>query len=390
MSTWRLVPLGFCVAEVRNKNAGLREPNLLSLSYGNVVRRDIQSDEGLLPESFETYNVVSAGDTVLRLTDLQNDQRSLRVGLVRETGIITSAYVTLRPQHMLDPRFLNYYLKNLDFGKKFYALGAGVRQSLKFDELRRVPVPVPPLEVQRIIADYLDAETARIDALIEKKQRMVGLSTEKFSSQLSAVFDRVEGPRLALSVAVQIAEGQVDPRVEPYASMILLAPDHIESKTGTVLNTETAEIQGAVSGKYLARSGDVAYSKIRPSLRKACIVDQDCLCSADIYPLRPRVGLRSGFLLYFLLSDQFTSYAVMESERVAMPKINRDTFGRIRIPVPEISVQDAVVDELSRAAGQHSQVTSLLVEQVALLRERRQALIASAVTGGVKPPEVFA
>jgi len=83
------------------------------------------------------------------LTDLQNDQRSLRVGLVEERGIITSAYVTLRPQAQLDPGYLNYFLKNMDFRKDFYALGAGVRQSLKFDELRTIKVPLPPLAEQR-------------------------------------------------------------------------------------------------------------------------------------------------------------------------------------------------------------------------------------------------
>ena len=163
---WPQVPLGYCVSEVRRKNHGGQEHNLLSLSYGNIVRRDITSNEGLLPESFDTYNIVDSGDTGLRLTDLQNDQRSLRVGLVQERGIITSAYVSIRPGHQVDSRYLNYFLKHLDFRKEFYALGAGVRQSLRFDELKGIRVPVPPMASQRAIADYLDVESARSEALI--------------------------------------------------------------------------------------------------------------------------------------------------------------------------------------------------------------------------------
>jgi hypothetical protein len=140
----RWIPLGYLVREVNNPNHNLRETNLLSLSYGRVVRRDIQSHDGLLPESFDGYNIVMPGDTVLRLTDLQNDQKSLRVGHVTERGIITSAYVTLRSNGAINSRYLTLVLQGMDARKDFYALGAGVRQSLKFDELRRVMIPLLP------------------------------------------------------------------------------------------------------------------------------------------------------------------------------------------------------------------------------------------------------
>ena len=80
-TTWDLVQLGSLFSEHKHKNAGLQSENLLSLSYGNIIRKDINTSDGLLPESFEGYNLIDDGDIVLRLTDLQNDQRSLRVGL---------------------------------------------------------------------------------------------------------------------------------------------------------------------------------------------------------------------------------------------------------------------------------------------------------------------
>ena len=183
---WKHIPLAFCVSEVRRKNIGGHEQNRLSLSYGRIVRRDIDSADGLLPESFDTYNIVEAGDTVLRLTDLQNDQKSLRVGLVKETGIITSAYITVRPRTGIESRFLNYYLQNLDFQKDFYALGAGVRQSLKFDELRRIEVPEPPVQMQQDIADYLDKATARIDAFTAKVAKQIVLIKEHRQALITA------------------------------------------------------------------------------------------------------------------------------------------------------------------------------------------------------------
>ncbi|EQD80879.1 restriction modification system DNA specificity subunit, partial [mine drainage metagenome] len=134
--------------------------------------------------------------------------------------------------------------------------------------------------------------------------------------------------------SVFIIEGQVDPEVDPYVNMPLIAPNHVESGTGRLLSTETAADQGAISGKYLCRRGDVIYSKIRPALRKATLAVEDCLCSADMYPLRSREGMQPEFLLLFLLSEPFSTWAVLESNRVAMPKINREALSDIRIPVP--------------------------------------------------------
>lgn len=94
---WALRQAGQLADQAKVPNEGMIETNLLSLSYGKVKRRDINAADGLLPASFETYNVIEPNDIVLRFTDLQNDQKSLRVGRATERGIITSAYVTVRP-----------------------------------------------------------------------------------------------------------------------------------------------------------------------------------------------------------------------------------------------------------------------------------------------------
>lgn len=76
-------------------NKDIHHQNLLSLSYGKIVHKDINTTEGLLPASFDTYQIIEPGNIVFRFTDLQNDHKSLRVGLSKETGIITSAYIAV-------------------------------------------------------------------------------------------------------------------------------------------------------------------------------------------------------------------------------------------------------------------------------------------------------
>ena len=154
--------------QVKNKNEGLVEQNLLSLSYGKIKRKSIDTVGGLLPESFDGYNIIEQDDIVLRLTDLQNDQTSLRVGLSNERGIVTSAYLALRNQSENTPLYLYYYLHAFDICKGFYGMGAGVRQGLNWDGLKLLKFVLPPIDEQSRITSYLDKRCAEIDVIIAK------------------------------------------------------------------------------------------------------------------------------------------------------------------------------------------------------------------------------
>ena len=167
-STWNVRVLFQLADQVKNKNKDLSEQNLLSLSYGRIKRKDINNPEGLLPESFDGYNIIEANDIVLRLTDLQNDHTSLRVGQAKERGIITSAYTTLRPSGLINPQYLYYVLHAYDLIKGFYGMGAGVRQGLNFDEVKTIKVPFPILTEQQAIVAYLDDQVSQIDSIIEE------------------------------------------------------------------------------------------------------------------------------------------------------------------------------------------------------------------------------
>ncbi|MCZ9293647.1 restriction endonuclease subunit S [Corynebacterium meitnerae] len=169
-----LVPIRLLGRKNTVKNTGMLSENRLSLSYGNIVRKPIESSEGLRPDSYETYQVVQPGQTVLRFTDLQNDHKSLRSGLVREKGIVTSAYLSFVPKHPgLDSSFFAWCMRALDSKKVFYRMGSGVRQSLNWEEFTTLLIPLPSLDKQREIANKLDQETAKMDALIEESTRLI-------------------------------------------------------------------------------------------------------------------------------------------------------------------------------------------------------------------------
>lgn len=189
---WDVRPLYYYFAERKKKNYLGQEQNLLSLSYGKVIRKDINTSEGLLPDSFNGYNIIESGDIVLRLTDLQNDKRSLRTGLVKEHGIITSAYVTLKAAKEVVPEYFHYLLHAYDVMKVLYNMGNGVRQGLNYSELSKMHIVAPPIDEQKNIAAYLDAKCKEIESIIEsKKQQLTVIDSYK----KSLIYEYVTGKK---------------------------------------------------------------------------------------------------------------------------------------------------------------------------------------------------
>lgn len=186
--TWGIRVLFQLADQVKNKNKDLSEQNLLSLSYGRIKRKDINSSDGLLPESFDGYNIIEANDIVLRLTDLQNDHTSLRVGQSTERGIITSAYTTLRPSPLVNPQYLYYVLHAFDLIKGFYGMGAGVRQGLNYDEVKTIKVPFPSLPEQATIVNCLNDQVNQIDSIIAEAQASIA---EYKQWKASTIFEKV-------------------------------------------------------------------------------------------------------------------------------------------------------------------------------------------------------
>ena len=189
---WEVHAVYVYFEEGKTKNYRMQEQNLLSLSYGRIIRKDINTNGGLLPASFNTYNVVETGDIIIRPTDLQNDKRSLRTGLVKEQGIITSAYIDLRPQDNVNSKYYHYLLHSYDIIKVFYNMGNGVRQGLNFSEFAKLLLLEPTTVEQQQIADYLDTQCSEIDTLIADKKRQLDILADY---KKSLIYEYVTGKK---------------------------------------------------------------------------------------------------------------------------------------------------------------------------------------------------
>ncbi|HHA7015706.1 TPA: restriction endonuclease subunit S [Staphylococcus aureus] len=191
---WSVRKISNYFSQVKDKNDELEEENLLSLSYGSIIRRNINSTDGLLPANFKNYNIVESGDIVLRMTDLQNDKVSLRTGFVTEKGIITSAYITIRTDHknVIFPKYIRLFLHSFDIYKGFYGMGSGVRQNVTYNDIKKIEVIVPSINEQQRIVSYLDEKSASIDKLIEDKTKVI---EELEDYKKSLIYEYVTGKK---------------------------------------------------------------------------------------------------------------------------------------------------------------------------------------------------
>ena len=389
---WEVLPLYALAHECSSSNKGMIEDNLLSLSYGKVINKDVNSNEGLLPESFETYQVVEPDDIVLRLTDLQNDKRSLRSAIVTERGIITSAYLAIRPKKV-DARFLNYLLRAYDLTKVFYSMGGGLRQSMKFSDVKRLPLILPSLLEQKSIVTFLDHETSKIDTLVVAQGKLIKLLKEKrqavISNAVTKGLDRqVKMKDSGVEWLGDIPEHWELKKIKWCAKLKnektsdrsnTIALENIEGWTGRFIDTESKFEGDGV--KF--NEDDLLFGKLRPYLAKVFRATMKGEAIGDFFVLEPKQNLLSQFAERLLISSEFIDAINSSTYGTKMPRVNWEYFSSMSIPLPPKHEQIQISNYLVTAIKEMDELIATSNNAVALLEERRTALISAAVTGQI-------
>ena len=195
---WQILPAMAVYRPRQVKNIGLVEKTVLSLSYGRIIVKPSEKLRGLVPGSFETYQIVDPGNIIVRTTDLQNDQRSLRIGHAHYRGIIAAAYLCLETKPVVSNDFGYQYLNAYDLLKIIYGFGSGLRQSLDFSDIKRMPVLVPPPDEQAAIVRFLHHADRRIRRFIRAKQKLIKLLEEEKQAIIHRAVTRGLNPGVRL------------------------------------------------------------------------------------------------------------------------------------------------------------------------------------------------
>lgn len=409
---WEMNTIAQIFLQVKCKNTGLQEKNLLSLSYGKVKRKSIDTVEGLLPESFDGYNIIEKDDIVLRLTDLQNDHTSLRVGLAEERGIITSAYLTIRNRSNFCPKYLYYYLHSFDIAKGFYGMGAGVRQGLNWDGVKWLKILAPSVPEQERIAAFLDAECAEIDAVLEKTRA----SIEEYKKLKQAVITQavtkgIRGDRPMKNSGIEwigdipaewrktqlrhcaaIKSGitlgkkyeKTDSLVErPYLRVANVQDGYVDLSVLTTIDVTQGE-----DLKYRLRAGDVLMTEggDRDKLGRGCVWHgeiEPCLHQNHIFAVQTsKDTLLPEFLEYLTVSDVGRSYFdVTAIKTTNLACTSSSKVLAFTIPLPSVEEQAEIVEALNTKCAGIDALVAKKQQYLTEIENYKKSLIYEYVTG---------
>ena len=344
---------------------------------------------------------VETGDTVV--STVRTYLRAVwHVDVPGDSLIVSTGFAVLSPRPTVDPRFLGWTVQSSTFIEEVVARSTGVSYpAINPEDIGDIYVPVPTPAEQRRIADYLDAETARIDEVIAKKERLAELiRTRDLGSVEQEVTDSASQtgsvPLVPLRrVCSKIIDGTHGTYERVLVGLPLLSAKNLAA--GRVQISESESLISESDYQAICRSrrfqpGDILLGVIGASIGNAARLDVGdptafqrsvaALTASDIY--------NPTFLFHVTRSFSFQSQLAMLANQSAQAGVYLDTLASIRVPLPPLNVQERIARRLEDRYRRSTELVRAIKRTIALMREHRQALITAAVTGQLKIPGVAA
>ena len=411
-SHWSILPGKAIFAENKTKNKDNQESFVLSLSYGKIIpKKDI--NEGLVPDNYSGYQIVKPGYIIVRCTDLQNDKVSLRTALVQHNGIISGAYLGLIPRDSYNSSFLQYLLFDWDISKELYRYGSGLRQSLSWEGIKYLLLPIPPKEEQEAIVSYLDKVTADIDKAIAAKERIIVSLEERRKIIITHAVTRGINPDSPMKdsgidwlgeipahwdirklKSIAEVKGRIGFRGYTNEDMVLKGEGAITLSPSNVNNgrVEFEKCSYLSWSKYyespeiMVENGHLLFVKTGSSYGKTGIVNalpEKATINPQFYLIKPK-NILSQFLNY-AFATPYLKYQV-EGGVIGstIPTISQAKIKNFIILSPPLIEQEAILDYLERELSPLDLSITQQKKLIELLRERKNIIINETVTGKVK------
>ena len=380
---WEVCKLSTLFFQHKQKNNNSQESNLLSLSYGNIKRKDINTSEGLLPESFDNYNIIDKNDIVFRLTDLQNDKKSLRSALCKERGIITSAYVTIRKRGNINSSYFNYLFRVYDECKVFYGMGDGVRQGVNFDDLRKLDVLLPQQIQQQSIATYLDQKCGEIDELITLQEEMI----TKLQSYKQSVI--TEAVTKGLDKNVPLKDSGIEWIGEfPEHWKVVKIKYLAKIKSGDSISSNEI-IQEGIYEVY-GGNGLMGYCNKKNVNGFNIIIGRVGALCGNVRLISESKYITDNALILNCFDNALYPYMYIMLKAAnlnnlntsnAQPLITGSKVLNVSLPIPPLSEQQSITDYLDRKCSEIDELISIKQQKIEKLKDYKKSLIFECVTG---------
>ena len=403
--SWELKPGLTVFTENKRNNKGMKEDQVLSLSYGNIIIKPPEKLVGLVPESFETYQLVEPNDIIIRCTDLQNDKKSLRTGLAKNIGIITSAYLNLKIGKNHNSKYWHYFLHSLDTTKVIYKFGSGLRQNLSFLDFKRLPILDISVEQQTVIANFLDQKTTQIDQAIAIKEKQISLLKERKQILIQNAVTRGLNPDAPLrdSGVEWIGEipehwevkrakylfNEVDERSVD-GSEELLSVSHMTGVTPRSEKKVSMFLAEGYTGSKTCQKDDLVFNIMWAWMGALGVSDWHGIVSSSygIFRQQKKKTINSRYLEYLLKTTTYIEHYNKVSTGLHSSRLRfyGHMFFDMELGYPTKNEQDDIVAYIDKQSTKINETINLQNQQIEKLKEYKTTLINSAVTGKIKIP----
>ncbi len=381
-----ILPVGYLFEKFREiPGAGDADAyQRLSLTMNGVLPRSREANDGLQPESFDSYQLLKPGQLVFKLIDLQNVSTS-RVGLSDDEGLVSPAYIVVQPSEKVLPRYAYWYFMDLYFRRVFNNLGEdGVRASLGWEGLKELPFPLLPFEKQHQIVRFLDAETVKIDHIITKQRELLGLLDLRNEARWHAAFTGFTAVKTRPLKRLLV---KMDRAVVAGAGVVTAFRDG-----GVTLRSNRREegftFSETEAGYQGIAAGDLVFHGLDGFAGAVGVSDSDGQSTPVYHVCRLRDeddDLRFiAYSLRYLGHSGFLSTQAPSVRQRAVDFRNWQTFGQVPLSLPARREQQRIVAELDASAAALADAKATIERAIGLLQERRSALITAAVTGQIE------
>lgn len=399
-SHWEILPGLAVFKENKTKNTELSEKTVLSLSYGNIIiKKDI--DEGLVPADYKGYQIVHPGYIIIRCTDLQNDKVSLRTGLVKNDGIITGAYLGLKVDGSFNSSYVHYFLHSWDITKEIYRHGSGLRQSLSWFDLRRLPILIPSREEQDKIVSYLNDAVSKIDEAIAQQQKMIDLLNERKQIIINNAVTKGLDPNVKMKPSGIDWIGDIPEHWEVIRIKYLLNESKERSESGKEEPLSMSQIYGLIPTKNMdtvpnmastfvgakkVKEGDLVFNKLKAHLGVFNVSKYEGLVSPD-YAVYKSTGIANLSFLEYIFKTPACIHEFIKlitGVGAGLSRLYTSDLYSIYCALPSIEEQKKICDYIDERTKKIKETIINCQKQISLLQERKQIIINDVVTGKVK------
>lgn len=412
-SHWEMKRWRFLMSENTTKNTNCKERLQLQFRYGDIVRKVNQSEESDVLDTIGKYTIVEPYDIMINGLNLNYDFISQRVAQVQERGVITSAYISLRPTEIANSRYFTYFLKSMDAKKMFHGMGTGIRLTLSYNELKNQFIPCPSPEEQTAIANYLDTATSKIDAAIAQQQKMIDLLNERKQIIINRAVTKGLNPNAKMKDSGvewigEVPEGWKIKKLKHLAKIFgrigfrgYNASDLVDEGEGAITlspsNMKEHKMQYEKctylswnkyyeSPEIMIKNGDVLFVKTGSTYGKSCLVE-NLPMEATINPqlvVFKEFNCSNSFFDYLLQSNIIRDQVELSVIGGTIPTISQEKILNYLVPIPSMEEQLVIVDAINSSCKPLNEAMINANKQISLLQERKQIIINEMVTGKVK------